>query len=97
MDNKLYALINPEEHYSLLHGDLIKPNIKSDGNEKNIKVFDWTTFRDGPHCIDIARYLSDVLIPYSDVKELYFSNPETEGKKELVERILFKYSTNVHE
>src|SRR5699024_5425889 len=39
MDNKLYALINPEEHYSLLHGDLIKPNIKSDGNEKNIKVF----------------------------------------------------------
>src|SRR5699024_8638793 len=92
MDNKLYALINPEEHYSLLHGDLIKPNIKSDGNEKNIKVFDWATFTTGPHFIDIARYLSDLLIPYSDVKELYLSNPETGGKLGLVERIFFHYS-----
>ena len=92
MDNKLYALINPEEHYSLLHGDLIKPNIKNDGKESNIKIFDWATFTTGPHFMDIARYLSDLLKPYSEVKDLYLNNPDTGGNLSVVEKIFFNYS-----
>src|SRR5699024_3440426 len=92
MDNKLYALINPEEHYSLLHGDLIKPNIKNDGKENDIKIFDWATFTTGPHFIDIARYLSDLLMPYSEVKDLYLNNQDTGGKLCVIEKILLNYS-----
>lgn len=92
MDNKLYALINPEEHYSLLHGDMIKPNIKNDGKEKDIKIFDWATFTTGPHFIDIARYLSDLLIPYSEIKDLYLNNPDTGENLSIVEKIFFNYS-----
>lgn len=92
MDNSLYVFIEPEEHYSLLHGDYIPSNVKLDLNDNKIKVYDWATFTTGPHFVDIARYLSARLISYQEINEIYLSNKETGGKLSLIEKIFFHYA-----
>jgi|SRR5690625_220637 len=92
MKPHLYVFINPEKHYSLLHGDFIPENIKVKEQDETLQVFDWALFTTGSHFIEIARYLISSLVPYSKVKELYLANDETGGKLSLIEEILFLYA-----
>src|SRR5690625_2791183 len=92
MNNSLYSFINPKEHYSINHGDFIMQNLILKQEDQSIKVFDWATFTTGPHFIDIARFISSSLVPYSEVKELYLDNEETGGDLSLIEKIFFLYS-----
>lgn len=92
MDYHLYEFIYPDEHYSLIHGDYNKSNSKIDKQDNTIKVFDWELFKIGPHFIDIVRYLSGTLVPYSDVKKIYLNNEEFGGRLSLIEKIFFLYA-----
>src|SRR5690625_451344 len=58
MNNSLYIFMQPEKHYSLLHGDYIPQNLKANKNNELPFVFDWALFTIGPRFIDIARFLS---------------------------------------
>lgn len=91
MDNQLYKFIQPEEHYSLLHGDFKPPNIKvkSDGS---LSVFDWTNFVIGPHFMDIARCVTATFTPYSFVRETYLFNEHENGNMRVIEQIFFLYA-----
>lgn len=93
MRNHLYAFIEREEHYGLLHGDFIPQNIKIQKSNGMPQVFDWATFTVGPHFIDIARYLTTTFTPYSKVKEIYLFNDRTGGKLSLIEKIFFLYAS----
>src|SRR5690625_1926322 len=64
--------------------------IKKDDNA--LKVFDWATFKTGPHFIDIARYFVISSTSYSDIKELYLFNEQLDRKMDLIERIFFLYA-----
>ncbi len=92
MNNHLYALIKPEIHYSLLHGDFIPQNIKLDRDNESPIVFDWATSLIGPHFMDIARYLSVTFLPYSEIKENYLFNNVNNKKLSLIEQIFFLYA-----
>lgn len=91
MENDLYTFMEPEKHYTLLHGDFNTQNIKINKLDKIPRVFDWATFKIGPHFIDIARYLSISFTPYSEVKEVYLFNDETGWKLTMIEKIFFLY------
>lgn len=92
MDNHLYAFIEPEKHYALLHGDFHPSNIKRENRSDALTIFDWATFTTGPHFIDIARYLSKELFPFQAVKDIYLDNSETGGTLTLIEKIFFLYA-----
>lgn len=92
MDHELYTFINPEKHYAFIHGDFNRSNLKVDEKDQTVKAFDWDLFKTGPHFIDIARFLSSALTPYSEVKEVYLNNEETGGKLSLIEKIFFLYA-----
>lgn len=92
MKHSLYSFIKPKNHYSLIHGDLIRQNLKLNKSDKSIKIFDWATFTTGPHFIDIARYLSESLIPFSEVKSIYLNNDDINGNLSIIEKIFFLYA-----
>lgn len=95
MDNRLYAFIKPDEHYSLLHGDFTPNNIKVKNENGAVQVFDWASFKVGPHFLDVARYVAYAasgLISYDKVKELYLFNKQTEKGLSLIEQIFFLYA-----
>jgi len=92
MGNQLYTFIKPEKHYSLLHGDFAPSNMKIKKDDNALKVFDWATFKTGPHFIDIARYFVISSTSYSDIKELYLFNEQLDRKMDLIERIFFLYA-----
>lgn len=91
LDNKLYNFINPEEHYSLVHGDFNRRNSLFIEENQLIKVFDWEFFKIGPHFIDIARYLSVNLVSHTDVKKIYLDNKKLGGNLTIIEKIFFLY------
>src|SRR5699024_2949538 len=93
MDNYLYAFINPEQHYSLLHGDFIPQNIKMQKDSETPIVFDWATFTVGPRFIDIARYLTTTFTPYTKIKEDYLFNEHIDRKLSVIEQIFFLYAS----
>lgn len=92
MENKLYVFMNPYKHYSLLHGDFIRKNLKLEQENDSIKVFDWGSFTLGPHFINIARYLTSALIPYEQIKKSYLFNETYEKSLTDIEKIFFLYS-----
>ncbi len=92
MENYLYNFIDPQEHYSLLHGDFNSSNIRVSEEDQSIKVIDWETFKIGPHFLDIARYMSGVLLPYNDVKSIYLQDEKINNNLSLIEKIFFLYS-----
>lgn len=92
MDNYLYIFIDPQKHYSLLHGDFHLANMKVKKQNETMKVFDWASFTTGPNFVDIARYLSKSLFSYKEVKEIYLNNDQTGGKLTLIEKIFFLYA-----
>lgn len=92
VNNELYLFLKPELHYSLVHGDYNQSNSKIATEDQKVKVFDWETFKIGPHFMDIARYLSGAHIPYSDVKEIYLDNDCFDQKLSSIEKIFFLYA-----
>ncbi len=92
MDNQLYRFILPKEHYSLLHGDFAYQNVIISSYDRLPRVIDWSTFTIGPHFIDIARYFTSLLVPYSTIKTIYLENINTGGKLSLIEQIFFLYA-----
>lgn len=92
MPHGLYVFIDPEYHYSLVHGDFHPGNfIRSSKNEK-LYVVDWAFFTTGPHFLDIARYVSKALFPFREVSEIYFDDEQTGGKLSIIEKIFFLYA-----
>lgn len=94
MNNKLYAFINPDKHYSLIHGDLIASNIKAqkNSNSNHVYMFDWATFTTGPRFIDLSRYFTSRFTPYETIKSKYLFNDTLEHKLSIIEQIFFLYS-----
>ncbi|RKQ34294.1 phosphotransferase [Oceanobacillus halophilus] len=92
MDNELYTFINPEKHYSLLHGDFAFQNVLIKRENRNPSVIDWTSHTIGPHFIDIARYFTSILLPYSEVKHLYLENDTNNKNLTMIEKIFFLYA-----
>lgn len=92
MGNYLYKFIQPNEHYSLLHGDFIQQNIKEKGDNKELQIFDWGTFAIGPHFIDIARYLTSEKLSYEEVKNVYLECENLGDNLTYIERIFFLYA-----
>lgn len=92
MEDKLYLFLDPEKHYSLLHGDFIPSNMKLDKLDNEVKLFDWATFKIGPHFLDILKYFSKSLTPYEDVKSLYLYNNTFNDKLSVLEKIFFLYA-----
>lgn len=91
LDNELYLWINPEKHYSLIHGDFKLPNIGENQNGE-LKVFDWSGFKIAPHFIDIARYFQATSTSYSDVRKNYLFNESLDRKLSTIERVFFLYA-----
>jgi len=92
MTNRLYAYMEPEKHYSLLHGDFAFQNILMKEKDATPWVIDWTSFTIGPHFIDLARYFTSQLLPYSEVKARYIEDKDTGQKLSEIERIFFLYA-----
>ncbi|HLQ95914.1 MAG TPA: phosphotransferase [Pseudogracilibacillus sp.] len=92
LDNQLYLLVEPERHYTLLHGEY-KPGtiIIEEGTAKGY-VIDWSTFTIGPPCVEIARYLSAELPSYSKIQEIYLHHEKRMDQLTFVERIFFLYA-----
>lgn len=90
MDQKLYQLMEPEKHFSLLHGDFAHQNVLIDQKNGNPFVIDWTSYTIGPHFVDLARFFSSSLLPYSDIKELYLQKTGT--SLSTIEHIFFLYA-----
>lgn len=92
MDNHLYAFIKPEEHYSLLHGDFAFQNLLIRKEDETPCVIDWTTYTIGPHFMDLARYFTSLLLPYSEIKRLYLETDQNSKKLSPIEHIFFLYA-----
>ncbi|WP_077623717.1 tetratricopeptide repeat protein [Sediminibacillus massiliensis] len=92
MDNRLFKYLNPSEHYSLLHGDFAFQNILIDKKDGQPKVIDWTSYTTGPHFIDIARFLTSLLLPYSTIKTLFLEDDQLGKDLTLIEHIFFLYA-----
>jgi thiamine kinase-like enzyme len=92
MDNHLYNWIQPDKHYSLLHGDLGYQNVIFDKFDGMPRILDWSTYTIGPHFIDIARYLTSLLVPYSTIKTLYLDDNPNGQRLSTIERIFFLYA-----
>lgn len=91
MDNRLYAFINPNKHYSLLHGDFKTTNMKVNEQDNAVKLFDWAGFKAGPHFVDIARYVTQSSVSFSEVKESSLFNQQSDKYLSLIEQIFFLY------
>lgn len=91
MDNELFLYINPDKHYSLLHGDFQPSNILFDKKSEKIKIIDWPTFKVGPKFIDLTRYFQASLTSFKDIQSYYLNNDEV-NKLELIEKVFFLYS-----
>lgn len=92
LENRLYTFIHPEMHYSFIHGDFNRSNLKVDQKDQTIKVFDWDLFKTGPHFLDIARFLSSSFVPYDEVKKIYLNDEALGGKLSIIEKIFFLYA-----
>lgn len=92
MPDYLYAYIDPEDHYSLIHGDFHPGNFKRSSKDGTLYIFDWATFTIGPHFLDIARYVSKSLFTFQEVREIYFDCEETGGSLSIIEKIFFLYA-----
>lgn len=92
IDNHLYVFIEPDRHYSLLHGDFISANMKETKQGNVVKVFDWASFKVGPRFMDMARYVMKAAVPYNEVREMSLLNTESDKGLSLIEQIFFLYS-----
>lgn len=92
MDNQLYDLIEPEKHYTLMHGEFKPDSIIIEEDSGTPYVIDWSTFTIGPHFVEMARYLSAFLTSYAEIKQLYLDKDQTVGKRTSIERIFFLYA-----
>lgn len=88
----LYAYIDPEYHYSLMHGDFHSGNCIRNSKNGALYIVDWASFTTGPHFLDIARYLSKALFTFREVREIYFDDEQTGGRLTDIERIFFLYA-----
>lgn len=91
MNNKLYTFVKPNLHYSLIHGDLNKKNIRVDKLSQEIKVIDWETYKIGLKTIDIARFFSANRFSYKKVQEIYLNDDKINGYLTDIEKIFFLY------
>lgn len=91
MRNRLYVLISPPEHYTLLHGDFKPSNIMSDSSTHRFRVIDWQGFRIGPRFLDLAKYVVHAKTPYTRIKDEYLFNHGAGGLS-TVEQIFFLYA-----
>jgi hypothetical protein len=89
MRNRLYILMSPPEHYTLLHGDFKPANIMA--SARGFRVIDWQGFRLGPRFLDVAKYAVHAKTPYPDVREEYLFATTADGLS-TVERIFFLYA-----
>ncbi|WP_096437958.1 cell division protein ZapB [Alteribacter populi] len=92
MNNQLYKYMVPDKHYSLLHGDFAFQNQMINKADETPRIIDWTSYTVGPHFIDIARYMTSLLIPYPKVKNCYLDDHDTGGKLTNIEEIFFLYA-----
>lgn len=92
MDNCLYEFVDPNNHYSLLHGDFNRSNVRISKMDGEIKIIDWETFKIGPHFMDIVRYVTGLRIPFDDIKSIYLNDDHRQGTLTLIEKIFFLYS-----
>lgn len=91
LSNKLYVFINPTKHYSLIHGDFNRKNVRVDQESRKIQVIDWETYKIGLKTIDIARFVSANRISYSLIREVYLNDDELNGNLTVLEKIFFLY------
>lgn len=91
MRNRLYVLISPSEHYTLLHGDFKPANIMSDYSTQRFRVIDWQGFRTGPRFLDLVKYVVHAKTPYEQIKDEYLFNQGVGGLS-TVEQIFFLYA-----
>lgn len=91
MPYRLYLFINPEKHYSLIHGDFIPSNIKRRDNDSSIIVLDWAMYTVGPRFLDIAKFFSATPAPFSMVKKLYLNDLHEENSS-MIEKVFFLYA-----
>src|SRR5699024_7173293 len=87
--NYLYAYINPDEHYSLLHVDFHPVQLQRTSKDGMLYIFEWDTFTIGPHFLDIERYVSKSLFTFQEVKDNYLDCEESGAGLSLIERIFF--------
>src|SRR5699024_982802 len=95
MDNQLYVLLDPERHYTLLHGEYKPGTIIIEDSTKKGYVIDWSTFTIGTPCVEIARYLSASLPAYQKIQQLYLQQAKQIDRLTFVERILFLYANEI--
>lgn len=91
MENELYKHINPDEHYSLIHGDY-KPSNLGRLYTGETTIYDWGNFKIGPHFLDMGRYFQATSTPYQKIQESYLYNEDIKKELSPIEKIFFLYS-----
>lgn len=92
LENQLYAYIEPERHYTFMHGEFKPESIIIEEESGKPYIIDWSTFTIGPHFVEMARYLSTSLPSYSRMKQVYLNNEQTIDTLTFIERIFFLYA-----
>lgn len=92
LQHELYQYIEPEKHYSLLHGDFSLSNMSVRDDNDELVVLDWGLFTIGPHFIDMAYLLTNLPISFEGIKSTYIYNEDAKRKLSLIEKIFFLYA-----
>jgi thiamine kinase-like enzyme len=90
VDNRYYEIINPETHFTLLHGDFFVDNMLINYQLGELKVIDWGGIRVGPRWLDLAGFLAKTKQPFNEIKQNFLEHEKC--NYDLVEKLFFIYT-----
>ncbi len=92
LSSKIYEKLEPEVHYSILHGDFGKDNLLNNRKEEKLYIIDWGSFRTGPSWVDIVNIMVNLKLSFTEIKVYYLSNSEAYFEDRNIEQIFFLYT-----
>ncbi|WP_442594301.1 phosphotransferase [Neobacillus sp. D3-1R] len=90
LENRYYENINPETHFTLLHGDFFVDNMLINSQLGELKVIDWGGIRVGPRWVDLAGFLAKTKQPFNEIKQNFLEHERC--NYDLVEKLFFIYT-----
>lgn len=91
IDGKLYKKIEPDKHYTFLHGDFHKGNIIANQCSGICKVIDWDTYKVGPKVIDMVRLFEGYSYTFDEIEKIYLDNPLFHDHLDEIDKACFIY------
>lgn len=92
MENKVYNMLTPKVHYSLLHGDFKLDNMSIRESDNLLQVLDWGAFAIGPRFMDMVYFFGSIAPEFREVKKKYIENIEMKRPLEIQEKIYFSFA-----